>query len=639
VSEARPFQVDLKGIVDLLGRHIYSSPRVYIRELLQNGVDAITARRLYCEEKGLPARSDWGVSIYPATAAYPEFVLTDQGIGLTADEVTDLLATVGRSSKRDILDMARTDYLGQFGIGLLSCFMVSDQIRILSQSATGAPAVEWVGSGEGTFEVRELDRGLALPVGTQVHLTGSFDSADMLTGPTVRTLARDYGQFLPVPVTVVTRAETRSAGDTDRSLVPGATGTTDLINSAPVFDETDHQLLVRYAQDELGFEPLDIVDLAAPGTGTKGKGFVLPFSPPPNAHQSTRVYLSRMLLSQQVDDILPDWAFFIRAVVDSTGLSPTASREGIVDDGNLEYTREQLGSCVRGWLMDLAVHQPQRFAAFLAVHEPAIKQLVLHDEQMASIFLGWLSVETSAGRMSLERLVKTSPTVRYTYTLDEFRQVASLARADSPLVNGGYVHDADLVRLLPQVYPSVVVTAVDVLAELDRLDPPDLADRTLAVDLEDRATRVLTGRQCQAVVRLIVNQDVPSLFVADPEVFRHIDRGRASEAVRSDGIWAQILAQTDTFALSRSAYAETGFTTRLCLNWANPLVRSLAGCTDEAVFSRCVQLLYVQSQLAGSYPLTQADRVLMTTALSDLVALTTLSTILSAHDPGTDDVA
>jgi len=618
--------VDLKGIVDLLGRHIYSSPRVYIRELLQNGVDAVTARRLYCQEAGLDTRGDWGITIYPATAEHPDLVVTDQGVGLTAEEVTDLLATVGRSSKRDILGMARTDYIGQFGIGLLSCFMVSSQIRILSQSVTGARPVEWVGSGDGTFEVRELDG--RLPVGTQVFLTGAFGTSDLLTDPTVTALAREYGQFLPVPVTVATRSP--------RGLDPLSV----VINSPAIFDETDDERLAAYARDELGFDPLDVVDLAAPGTGTKGKGFVLPFSPPPNAHQSTRVYLSRMLLSQQVDDILPDWAFFVRAVVDSTGLSPTASREGIVKDGNLEYTREQLGSCVRGWLTDMAVHAPHRFEAFLAVHEHAIKQLVLHDEQMAAIFLGWLSVETSAGRMSLERLVKVSPTVRYTETLDEFRQVASLARADSPLVNGGYTHDADLVRLLPQAYPSVMVTKVDVLAELDRLDPPDLDDRTAAVGLEDRATKVLASRQCQAVVRLIVNQDVPSMFVADPEVFRHIDRGRASEAVRSSGgVWGEILAKTDAFALARSAYAETGFSTRLCLNWANPLVRSLAGCPDDAVFSRCVQLLYVQSQLAGSYPLTPADRVLMTTALSDLVALTTLSATLSAYGEGADDVA
>ena len=608
MSDSRPFQVDLKGVVDLLGRHIYSSPRVYLRELLQNGVDAITARNLYCLQNGLPADPAWGITIHPATATNPEFTLTDQGIGLTAEEVTDLLATVGGSSKRDILDMARTDYIGQFGIGLLSCFMVCDQIRILTRSASGSPAVEWVGSGDGTFVVRQTDQDL--PVGTQVRLGPNPDSGDLLGDPTVGRLARTYGEFLPVPITVVVAGE---GGEHRRA-----------INSQPVFldDEPDHPALMAYARDELGFEPLDVIDLTAPGTATKGKGFVLPFSPPPNAHQSARVYLHRMLLSQRVDDILPDWAFFVRAVVDSSSLVPTASREGIVEDSSLEYTREQLGRCVRGWVMDLAVHHPYRFSNFLSVHEHAIKQLVLFDEEMAGIFLGWLTVETSAGRMRLDRLVKLTPQVRYARTTDEFRQIASLASQNCPLVNGGYVYDSELVELLPSVYPAVEVTRVDVLAELDRLDPPDLADRTLTVQLEDRATQALASRQCQAVVRLMHDLDTPSLFVSDPEVFRHIDRGRASQAT-TGGLWAQILAQTDAFALSNSRHAESGFTTRLCLNWANPLIRVLAACHDQAVFDRSIQLLFVQSQLAGNYPLAPEDRSCMTTALSDLIALTT----------------
>ena len=605
MADARPFQVDLKGVVDLLGRNIYSSPRVYLRELLQNGVDAITARRAYCEEQGLEPDPSWGIAIHPITPDNTEFSLVDQGIGLTAEEVTDLLATVGRTSKKDILDMARTDYLGQFGIGLLSCFMVSDTIRILSRSATLAHAVEWIGSGDGTFEVRELDE--PLPVGTKVILTPRFDMAELLSSPTVIELSAQYGQYLPVPITV-----------------HDSSGRPVSINSHPVFldEDPDHALLMDYARDELGFEPLDVINLTAPGTSTRGKGFVLPFSPPPNAHQSTRVYLGGMLLSQREDDLLPDWAFFVRAVVDSTGLNPTASREGLVQDFNLEYTREQLGGCVRGWLMDMAVHQPHRFASFLAVHESAIKQLVLHDEEMAGIFMGWLTVETSAGRIPIDRLVKISPTVRYTRTLDEYRQISSLARDDSPLVNGGYVYDSELIELLPSVYPSVAVQRVDVLSELDRLDPPSLEDRTLTVSLENRATKALESRECQAVVRVMEKDDVPCLFVADPEVFRHIDRGRASQAA-GGGLWAEILAQTDAFALSLSPHAESGFSARLCLNWANPLIRSLADLEDTTVFDRCVQLLYVQSQLAGSYPLTQSDRTLMTTALSDLIHLTT----------------
>src|SRR5699024_8274670 len=114
-------QVDLRGVVDLLSRHIYSGPRVYLRELLQNARDAIAARS---EVDG----GGTGIRITPLADDGGEFVLRDDGVGLTASEVADLLATVGRTSKRDIFDMPRSDYLGQFGIGLLSCFMVSDRI-------------------------------------------------------------------------------------------------------------------------------------------------------------------------------------------------------------------------------------------------------------------------------------------------------------------------------------------------------------------------------------------------------------------------------------------------------------------------------------------------------------------------------
>jgi len=328
-----------------------------------------------------------------------------------------------------------------------------------------------------------------------------------------------------------------------------------------------------------------------------------------------------MLLNERVDDILPDWTFFVRATINSTSLTPTASREGIVDDYNLEYTRDQLGACIRRWLVDIAIHYPQRFATFLAVHEQAIKQLVLHDEEMAGIFLGYLSVETTLGRMKIAQLVKTTPQVRYCPTLDEYRQIASLAREDTPLVNGGYVYDTDLIELLPTIYPSVAVTRLDILTELDRLDPPTLEDRSLTVSLEDRATKALHARECQAVVRLMDQDDTPALFVADPEVFRHIDRNRTGKI--APGLWADILAQADAYALSLRPHPDSGFTTRLCLNWANPLIRALAKTKDPAVFDRCIQLLYVQSQLAGSYPLTHTDRTLMTTALSDLIALAT----------------
>src|SRR5690606_20801907 len=138
---------DLRGIVDLLSHHLYSSPRVYLRELLQNAVDAVTARakldptaptaiRLHLDGHGLR--------------------ITDPGIGLTEADVHRFLATIGRSSKRDDIEGARREFLGQFGIGLLACFTVAESIRVRTRSAADpdAPPVEWIAEADGTYSLR-----------------------------------------------------------------------------------------------------------------------------------------------------------------------------------------------------------------------------------------------------------------------------------------------------------------------------------------------------------------------------------------------------------------------------------------------------------------------------------------------------
>ena len=142
------FQVDLRGIVDLLSHHLYASPRVYVRELLQNAVDAITARR------AVEPRAPGIVRIDPASVTGDGTLrITDTGIGLTEAQVHELLATIGRSSKRDELGFARHEFLGQFGIGLLSCFLVADEIHVLTRCGD-APSVRWTGYADRSEERR-----------------------------------------------------------------------------------------------------------------------------------------------------------------------------------------------------------------------------------------------------------------------------------------------------------------------------------------------------------------------------------------------------------------------------------------------------------------------------------------------------
>ncbi|WP_020098125.1 HSP90 family protein [Microbacterium sp. 11MF] len=585
-TAAQQFQVDLRGVIDLLSRHIYSSPRVFLRELLQNAVDAIAARRALDGGGGR-------IRITPVSDGSTEFVMRDDGVGLTETEVADLLATVGRSSKRDIFDLPRGDFLGQFGIGMLSCFMVCDTIVIRSRSAAGSAAVEWTGHSDGTFTVAPYAQDI--PVGTSVHLTPRADTRALLGTSTVMELAETFGRYLPHTVVVD---------------LPGG-GETTVTEPAPFLDgDVERQL--AYGRELIGAEPLDVIPLHVPGTQTRGVAFVLPFAPPPTARQSTRVYLRRMLLTERADELLPAWAFFARAVVDSGSLHPTASRESLVDDDALEQTRQEIGEAIRRWILDAALQDPLRLSQFVSIHEVALKSLVRHDDELARFIVRWLSVDTTAGRLRIEEIARRFPLVRYAESVDEFRQVASMTSAGGILVNGGYLYDADLVRRIPELFPGVEVERVDVVGEIDRLDLAPLDDRAAATALEDRARAAL--EDVVVAVRTFERPELPGLFVADPEVLRALDRGRARSA--GGALWGGVLDRAASVVSGRGAEEPAA---RLCLNWTNPVIRKLAATPAGRVFDLSVQLLYVQSLLAGHHPLGPRDRTMMSTALSELV--------------------
>ena len=121
------FQVDLAGMVDLLSRHLYSGPEAYLRELIQNAVDAVTARLAVDPDAEARIRLSTDVDEQGRSVLQ----VTDTGIGLTAAEASELLATIGRSSKRDTqFGLGRTEFIGQFGIGLGSP-VKGDQVRVL----------------------------------------------------------------------------------------------------------------------------------------------------------------------------------------------------------------------------------------------------------------------------------------------------------------------------------------------------------------------------------------------------------------------------------------------------------------------------------------------------------------------------
>ncbi|WP_016697692.1 HSP90 family protein [Actinoalloteichus spitiensis] len=568
------FQVDLRGVVDLLSHHLYSSPRVYLRELLQNAVDAVTARRV-----GNPdAPAAIGIELTDRA-----LTINDTGVGLTESQVHELLATIGRSSKRDELGFARHEFLGQFGIGLLSAFLVADEVRVVTRSVAGGPAVEWVGRSDGTYAIGPAERD---EPGTTVVLRARRGAEQWFEPATVRDLSRLYGSLLPFRVTVDGEAV---SGD-------GPPWRSDDRTSG----ERDADLL-GYAQDTFGFTPLDVIDLAVPEAGLSGVAYVLPFPANPAERAGHRVYLKRMLLTESGEGLLPDWAFFARCVVDAEGLRPTASREALYDDGLLEATRQALGARLRGWLTGLARTRPARLARFLEIHHLGVKALALHDDEMLRLVERWMPLETNVGRMTLADFRARHGTVRYTTTAEDFRQLASVAAAQGlAVVNGGYTYDAEIINRLPGVDPDAVVVRLDPTDLVTRFEPVDAAEELAARPFVTAAQDVLDRLGCELVLRSFDPASLPVLYLVDRSAAFQAELRSTREQV--DDLWAGVLSSFEKPREDRP---------RLVLNHRNELVRRILASREPEAVRLAVESLYGQALLLGYHPIRPADAALL----------------------------
>ncbi|WP_328537867.1 HSP90 family protein [Streptomyces sp. NBC_00344] len=595
---ANTFQVDLRGLVDLLSHHLYSSPRVYVRELLQNAVDAMTARRAL--EPDAPVR-------IRLTATGGAVTIEDTGIGLTDDEVHTLLATIGRSSKRDGLESARQEFLGQFGIGLLACFVVARQIRVVSRSARtpGRPPVEWLATDDGSYTVRTLPDEARPEPGTTVHLEPRPGAEEWTAPQRVEELARDFGSLLAHEVTFA-----------------GPDGAARPVTDRPAVWERAHPTpaarrvaLAGHCARVFGFTPLDSIDLDLPVAGVRGVAYVLPSATSPAHRAAHRVHLKGMLLTDRADNLLPDWAFFVRVVLDTDTLRPTASRENLYDDETLAAVREALGARIREWLTELAAGDPERLAAFLTVHHLGVKSLARHDPALLELMLPWLPFETSDGRMTLDEFVAAHPEVHFTRTVEEFRQVSPIAAAHGlGIVNGGYTYDADLVAMLPLIRGGVSVSELDagaVTAQLDSVPPHQ--ELALASFLAT-ARGKLDPLGCDVALRCYQPITVPALFLDDRQA-RH-ERDRASAEAEADALW------TDILGALRGAAPRA----RLVLNHNNPLVRRIASIPDPELAGTAVESLYGQALLMAQRPLRPADTALLNRAFLGLLEWATHST-------------
>ena len=607
------FQVDLRGMVDLLSRNLYSGPRVYVRELLQNAVDAIAARRDL--DATCPARVTITVS---RDGTQRVLTCTDTGVGLSGAQVERLLSTIGASSKRDELGLARGDYLGQFGIGLLSCFMVSPEILVTSRSATGAPAVRWRGRTDGTYAV-EPAAGSHHAVGTTVTLR-SLPGETWLEAGTVRALVEEFGALLPVDIEV-----------------RGDDGAVTLHGRGRGLWEMGRHEAVDWCERELGSAPFDLLELSVPEAGLRGTIVVLARANP-GAAASHTVSVKRMLVTRAAENLAPDWAYFVRVVADASNLHLTASRESLVDDDLLERVRDAVAHAVRDWLNRLGRLAPARLVAFVESHAVGLSSVAVDNLDVLRLVAHHVPLGTTRGDLTLAELAALAASgepVRWTRTVDQYRALADVADSQGiVLVNAGHVYEAELIAALathpealdtgPAGAGSAGLVLVDPQEILDALTSLGPAEEAQALDLLVLAGQALAEVDVEVVLRRFEPATLPALYLPDPDLAgRRVQDSSAAAAsasqVAAAQAWSQVLGVTDPFALAPRP--------RLVLNRSSALVTRLvhlaAGRTgrddepdgsaarppvDAAALTRVLRGLYVQCLLLSHHALSAKER-------------------------------
>ncbi len=578
------FKVDLKGIIRLLSDNLYSSDRVFLRELLQNAVDAISARK-----KADASCPEGRVTVtYRKSVGGAQLVFADNGIGLTKEEIHTFLSVIGQSSKRE--GLARDSFIGQFGIGLLSCFLVTNEIKVLTRSVTEEKTYQWVGKSDGSYVITEPKK--QMEPGTQVHLKLAGSKYEFFTEQEIINDLAEYGFLLRTPVFF--------DGDDSKRIV-----NSNFIPWRQQISMADEML--AFGEQVFEEQFFDVIPL----TGEGIKGYVYISSRQTNAAQATarhKIFLKDMYVTDDGKDLIPQWAFFTRCIANLDDLTPNASREGFTRDGKLLKAKNQIEKCIFDYFVSLSQYDVRKLKVLTQIHNVAIKSLAMENEQIYKLFFPFLTFPTNRGPMTGFQIVNAAKKlpVSYCVELDEFRRISPLLEGtQSLLINGGYIYDAGLLQRLTKFYKNVRIQAFDNSAFEHILeDAPEEFIRELA-PFKGWAQQGLEDFRCSVQFKSFSPDSLQALYVPGED---------AALADVMDGNSFSGFFEGFDFGAEEEPEGN-----RLYLNSSNSFIKSLGQVREPKLAQTLAQVIYIQALLAGHYTLAAKETELMSQCLHRLM--------------------
>jgi molecular chaperone HtpG len=390
-TETIEFQAEARQLLQLMIHSIYSTKDVFLRELISNASDALDKLRLAAyRDKDLEVdTSDLHITL-ETDPAERTLTVRDNGIGMTRDEVVDLIGTIAKSGTGEMLAKLReareagrseqaAELIGQFGVGFYSSFMVADRVVLVTRAAGGHAGVAWESGGEGTYTIGEADDA---PQGTSVTLhlkpEDTDDALHDYTNPaTVRSIVKRYSDFITWPIRMGSAEGEGEAEPLNSRKALWARAQKDV-------SEEEYTEFYRHVSHDWQ-APLETIRLSAEGTFEYQALLFLPSHAPMDlfwrdAKRGVQLYVKRVFIMDDCEALVPEYLRFVKGVVDANDLSLNISREILQQDRQIQLIRKRLVKKVLSTVKAMQENEPEKYATFWSELGRAVKEGLLSDQ-------------------------------------------------------------------------------------------------------------------------------------------------------------------------------------------------------------------------------------------------------------------
>ncbi|MEV5333064.1 molecular chaperone HtpG [Streptomyces werraensis] len=426
-TETFEFQVEARQLLQLMIHSVYSNKDVFLRELVSNASDALDKLRLAkLRDDTLDADvSDLHIELETDRDART-LTVRDNGIGMSYDEVGELIGTIANSGTAQFLkelkeaqDAAGAEGLiGQFGVGFYSGFMVADEMTVVTRKAGEKQGTRWSSRGEGTYTLERVDDA---PQGTSVvlHLKPA-DPDNQLHDYTsvwkIKEIVKRYSDFITWPIRLV--GEKDGKGDDDGTAGPETLNSMKALWARPrdeVSEDEYHELYKHIGHDWR--EPLETIQLHAEGTFEYQALLFVPSHAPhdlfrQNMRHGLQLYVKRVFIMDDCEALLPAYLRFVKGVVDAQDLSLNVSREILQQDRHIRMMQRRLTKKVLSSVKSMMTGAPDKYATFWREFGAVLKEGLVTDPDNRDALLAvasFASTHEDGEAVTLKQYVERMP--------------------------------------------------------------------------------------------------------------------------------------------------------------------------------------------------------------------------------------